>query len=108
MKNSTNLRYLKGYNLFYEQQKKTIDLIGLRKNLLFYLSTNCTEKQESPIVRKIRSICDKTTWYKVECPYIETDEGIMLEMDDIKLSGVIPENEAQLLEDYLHKKEIYI
>ena len=37
-------KFMNGYNLFYQEDSDKITIIGMKKNLLFYLTSSCSSQ----------------------------------------------------------------
>ena len=51
-------KFMNGYNLFYQEDSDKITIIGMKKNLLFYLTSSCSSK-DIPMVKTIKTRCNK-------------------------------------------------
>ena len=47
-------KFMNGYNLFYQEDSDKITIIGMKKNLLFYLTSSCSSK-DIPMVKTIKT-----------------------------------------------------
>lgn len=52
-----NYKFMNGYNLFYQEDSEKITIVGMKKNLLFYLTSSCSSK-DIPMVKTIKARCN--------------------------------------------------
>lgn len=102
-----NYKFMNGYNLFYQEDSEKITIVGMKKNLLFYLTSSCSSK-DIPMVKTIKARCNDIAWYILECPFFRTEEGICINVNDCHMMGEMPRQEVNVLKEYLSRKEIYI
>lgn len=100
-------KFMNGYNLFYQEDSDKITIIGMKKNLLFYLTSSCSSK-DIPMVKTIKTRCNDMAWYILECPFFRTEEGRCINVNDCYMMGEMPRQEVNVLKEYLSRKEIYI
>lgn len=105
-----NYKFMDGYNLFYQEEKDKITLVGLKKNLLFYLTSSYSPNSpdEIPSVKKLKHNCNDISWYKLECPFFRTNEGRCIKIRECSITGEVSRKEVNTLRDFLSRKEIYI
>lgn len=102
-----NYKFMNGYNLFYQEDSEKITIVGMKKNLLFYLTSSCSSK-DIPMVKTIKARCNDIAWYILECPFFRTEEGRCINVNDCHMMGEMPRQEVNVLKEYLSRKEIYI
>ena len=100
-------KFMNGYNLFYQEDSDKITIIGMKKNLLFYLTSSCSSK-DIPMVKTIKTRCNDMAWYILECPFFRSEEGRCINVNDCHMMGEMPRQEVNVLKEYLSRKEIYI
>ena len=89
-----NYKFMNGYNLFYQEDSEKITIVGMKKNLLFYLTSSCSSK-DIPMVKTIKTRCNDMAWYILECPFFRTEEGrcilslIHISIEDLHLVTTI-------------------
>ncbi|MCR0180933.1 hypothetical protein MKC93_23630, partial [[Clostridium] innocuum] len=81
-----NYKFMNGYNLFYQEDSEKITIVGMKKNLLFYLTSSCSSK-DIPMVKTIKARCNDIAWYILECPFFRTEEGRCINVNDCHMMG---------------------
>ena len=91
-----NYKFMNGYNLFYQEDSEKITIVGMKKNLLFYLTSSCSSK-DIPMVKTIKARCNDIAWYILECPFFRTEEGRCINVNDCHMMGEMPRQEVNVL-----------